>query len=52
MTSPFESEHLCLLCADGISTKYADRERSLQEVCEMIHTAVSARAGNYLVTLR
>lgn len=49
MTSPFESAHLCLLCADGVSTKYADRERSLQEVCEMIHTAVSARAGNYLV---
>lgn len=49
MASPFQTKHLCLLCADKISTKYADREQSLHEVCGMIHAAVSARAGNYLV---
>lgn len=51
LPSPFDPNRLCLLCADSISTKYADRARTLDEVCRMIEAAVRAKKGNYLVFL-
>lgn len=51
LRSPFAPEHLFLAAADAVSTKYADRERTREEVCRFIGAAVNARAGNYLVFL-
>ena len=51
LRSPFAAEHLFLAAADTVSTKYADRERTREEVCRLIGAAVNARAGNYLVFL-
>ncbi len=51
LPSPFPQENLCLLAAQGISTKYADRTRTLDEVCALVAAAVRARRGNYLVFL-
>ena len=48
LESPFPQENLCLLCADGISTRYADRQHTLSEVCEMIVQTAGANPGNYL----
>lgn len=51
LPSPFIPERLCVAVADTVSTKYADRERTREDVCRLIGAAVSARAGNYLVFL-
>ena len=51
LDSPFDAQNLCLLVADGISTKYADRTRTVSAVCDMIAAAVRAKKGNYLVFL-
>ncbi len=51
LRSPFAPERLFLAAADTVSTKYADRERTREEVCRLIGAAVNARAGNYLVFL-
>lgn len=49
LPSPFEAEKL-KLCIDGsISTKYADRDRSISELMRRIHSFVSAKRGNYLI---
>jgi Rad3-related DNA helicase len=47
--SPFPQEHLCLLVADTISTKYADRANTARDVCRYIEAAVRAKQGNYMV---
>ena len=49
LQSPFPNENVCLLVADKISTKYADRTKTLPDVCDMIAAAVMAKEGNYLV---
>lgn len=49
LESPFPQEHLCLLCAQDVSTKYTDRQRTLPQVCRYIEAAVRAKPGNYLV---
>ena len=51
LQSPFPAEKLCLLSAEGISTKYADRERTLDDVCAFIAAAVRSRRGNYIAFL-
>lgn len=51
LQSPFPQENLCLLCAGGVSTKYAQRQRTLPEVCRYIEAVVRAKQGNYLVFL-
>lgn len=48
LTSPFDASRLCLLTADTVSTKYADRADTLDAVCDLIETAVSAHRGNYI----
>ena len=47
--SPFDSNKLCLMVADNISTRYRDREESYDSVAELIETTVKQRKGNYLV---
>lgn len=46
--SPFKTEHLGLFVADGISTKYADRESSLEPVANLLAAMVEAKQGNYI----
>lgn len=49
LNSPFPRQNLCLLAADTVSTKYADREATLLCVARMIETVVRAKNGNYLI---
>lgn len=49
LDSPFDGEHLAVAVTDRISTRYADREASAQEIAEMIEATVNGRVGNYLV---
>ena len=49
LPSPFPQENLLLLCADGISLRYADRERNIEPVCDLLHAFLSGKQGNYLV---
>lgn len=49
LPSPFEPEHLRLLVADRISTKYLVRDSSYRPIADMLFTMVSGRTGNYLV---
>ncbi|MCI8442356.1 MAG: ATP-dependent DNA helicase [Provencibacterium sp.] len=48
LSSPFDRKNLCLLCADHISVKYSDRQKSLFELTGMLHALAAAREGNYL----
>ena len=47
--SPFPSENLCVAIADGVSTRYEERERSYKKISSYIAATVSAKAGNYMV---
>ncbi len=44
----FPPEHLTVQVADGISTRFADRNRSLQHLVEVITRQFDAHPGNYL----
>ena len=48
LPSPFPEENLLLVIAGRISTKYKDREDSMEQVAELLYRMVSARKGNYL----
>lgn len=47
--SPFDPKRSLIMINDAISTKYRDRQQSLQSVCDMIYSTVSAKQGNYIV---
>jgi DNA excision repair protein ERCC-2 len=47
--SPFKTENLCLLVADGISTKFKERESSYGEIAHYIHLVIQQKTGNYLI---
>ncbi len=47
--SPFEASKLCVAVADGISTRYEDRQMSYKKISSCIAATVSARSGNYMV---
>lgn len=49
LPSPFSPEHLGLLLADEISTRYTLREASYTPIAEMIAAFISGRPGNYMV---
>lgn len=49
LPSPFDREHLCVMAAPGISTRYKDRGESVQAIAAYIHGAVQSKTGNYLV---
>jgi DNA excision repair protein ERCC-2 len=45
---PFPAEHLTVQVADGISTRYAHRGRSLQALAELVVRQFDQHPGNYL----
>lgn len=47
--SPFSQNNMKLLIADNISTKYNDREKTLNLLCEYIYKFISAKKGNYII---
>ncbi len=47
--SPFNSRQLSVSIMDKISTRYSERERTLDAVCRAIAATVSARRGNYMI---
>ncbi len=49
LSSPFDRDNLCLAIVSSISTKYANREKSYEEIAKYIHEAISKKTGNYLV---
>ncbi len=48
LPSPFPKENLCVTVANGVSTRYEDREKSYRRVATLLAAAVSAKAGNYI----
>lgn len=49
LPSPFDPGRLGILLADGVSTKYSDRESSYRIIAEMIGAFTESRRGNYIV---
>ncbi len=47
--SPFPRENLCVTVAEGISTRYEDRDRSIKKTASYIAAAVCGKVGNYMV---
>ena len=47
--SPFPRENLCVAVAEGISTRYEDRDRSIKKTASYIAAAVCGKVGNYMV---
>ncbi len=48
LESPFPAGNLGLFCLPGISTRYRDRERSVQSVSDALAVLAQGRVGNYL----
>ena len=46
--SPFPPEHLKLVLYNSISTRYKDRDHSIDEVIKIIKETVQAKKGNYI----
>jgi len=49
LPSPYEVSNLSLTIAQNVSTKYANREKSISEVADYIKTVVDSKNGNYLI---
>ncbi len=47
--SPFKQEHLGLFVDDSTSTRYRDRERSIDNIIDTIYAMMEAKIGNYIV---
>ncbi len=47
--SPFPRENLMVAVADGISTRYEDREKSIKKTASYIAASVCGKVGNYMV---
>ena len=48
LPSPFPPENLSITVCPGISTRYADREKSYAKLASIIAGAVSGKPGNYI----
>ncbi|HYG43689.1 MAG TPA: ATP-dependent DNA helicase, partial [Bordetella sp.] len=48
VAAPFRAEQLAVRVAGGVSTRYRDRERSLQPIADLIAAQYTQRPGNYL----
>jgi len=46
--SPFPRSNLQVLAADGVSTIYKQRDKSVDPIAELIRTFVAGKKGNYL----
>lgn len=49
LPSPFPKEQQCLLIADRVSTRYKDRNRSIDIITRYIHALISVKKGNYMI---
>ncbi len=49
VASPFPPENLLLCVCKNVSTRFKDREKSIDTVIEIIHKACSQKVGNYFV---
>ena len=49
LPSPYDPAHLCLLVEDGINTRYQYRQKSILPICQLIHSVIGGKTGNYLV---
>ena len=49
LKSPFNTDNLDIIINNSISTKYKDREASIDEIVEIIETVVNNHRGNYIV---
>ena len=49
LESPFPPENLKVLLNNSISTKYADRIATAQDICENIHAFITSLPGNHMV---
>ncbi len=47
--SPYDKENFSISVFDTVSTRYSDRKETLYNLCEIIHTAVNTKKGNYMV---
>ncbi|MBQ7173727.1 MAG: ATP-dependent DNA helicase [Clostridia bacterium] len=48
LPSPFPRENLCIAILPGVSTRYADREKSYGKISSILAAAVSGKPGNYI----
>lgn len=48
LRSPFSQDHMTLLCAQNVSTRYRDREGSASTIVSYLADMVRAHTGNYL----
>lgn len=48
LQSPFEKENCGIFIANGISTKYVNRENSIEPIVDYIYTAITEKKGNYI----
>ena len=49
LDSPFDSENLRVLVADGVSTRYGDRAESISAITGLIYTFCMHKTGNYII---
>ena len=48
LPSPFPQENLSILIADRVSTRYQDREKSLDEIAGLLAALARGKTGNYM----
>ncbi len=47
--SPFPKDNLVVCVVKNISTRFRDREASMEYACEIVYAACSVKTGNYMV---
>ncbi len=51
LPSPYDVDNLCIMAADRVSTRLADRENTAGQIVEMISALAEAKTGNYICYL-
>lgn len=49
LPSPYDKNHLCLMVAPKISTRYKKRDETAQEICQYLKEFVNGKIGNYFI---
>lgn len=49
LPSPYETDNLCLVTVDTVSTRFSQRKTSAADVAELIVAVTESREGNYIV---
>ncbi|MBQ8163309.1 MAG: ATP-dependent DNA helicase [Clostridia bacterium] len=49
LPSPFNKNNLCLVGIGSVSTRFEDRQKSINAVATAIRATIAGRAGNYIV---